>query len=372
MSYVRIIYRDDDDRRKSGQGESEQPAPAAHEVLVPPKESERPESDVKRRNEIPVAVTDPLRRTIRQLLIDDSSRSAALSTGNQNFARIRLGDVVGDLNKLLDSVVDALAKADARGNRMHTKSDLPNLLALSAARTLPLEDIAELLDVPHEQVDIVLHDLRRFGGLTPDAVDGALSQIQNLRAELQNIVTEENHALLDKLVSLIGQVALAISVAVASGTLAASVVDGSAIDETIKGIIAGLVAIVLNTSASALVNRQRQRNPYVVARSAHDRLLRELRYFRDISADKKEAYSLETTVMQTRMLVVSYLTRSALLEIEWPGKHGYWLLLDQIDDSIGLAPVTRSQDLARLQRRLDSFHLPQYPPSSIRTKHSRF
>lgn len=371
MSYVRIVYPDDDDRRKSGQGESKQPAPAAHEVLVPPKESERPESDVKRRNESPLAVTDPLRRTIRQLLIDNSSRSAALSTGNQNFARIRLGDVVGDLNKLLDSVVDALAKADARGNR-RTKSDLPNLLALSAARTLPLEDIAELLDVPHEQVDIVLHDLRRFGGLTPDAVDGALSQIQNLRAELQNIVAEENHALLDKLVSLIGQVALAISVAVASGTLAASVVDGSAIDETIKGIIAGLVAIVLNTSASALVNRQRQRNPYVVARSAHDRLLRELRYFRDISADTKEAYSLETTVMQTRMLVVSYLTRSALLEIEWPGKHGYWLLLDQIDDSIGLTPVTRSQDLARLQRRLDSFHLPQYPPSSIRTKHSRF
>ncbi|SFB40224.1 hypothetical protein SAMN05216266_11057 [Amycolatopsis marina] len=279
------------------------------------------------------------------LLEHEETRAAARAVGDTRLAGRALREVVGDLDNLLTNA-EAQLRLSARGrSRQTVKEAMPQLVAMSSLAALPLDEVADILDLPSENVDTVVASLVRHGGLSPGERHAALKGVEQLRTQLWQAEAAQDHGLLDRLLRFIVKIAVLVGVAVGAAPVAALAVGEPVIKEVVKAGIVALVAMTLQRTADAV--RDRRPDPYVAARAEHAALLEELAAARCL--DDQPAYEGEHTVVGIRLAVRCGTARIASITIDWKEKQQYWAVLDEITDAVGQhAPPA----LARLQRTL--------------------
>ncbi|MGH3848855.1 MAG: hypothetical protein ACRDRT_04000, partial [Pseudonocardiaceae bacterium] len=240
------------------------------------------------------------------LMWANEERLAALRAENEQLARSALREVVGDLDMLLDSATAHVWRSRNTRDRKQIKKIAKRNLAASTVAELPLGEIADLLDVPREQVEMALRSLRVQGALDAGTRDAALRQIRFLRAQLQLVEATEDHSLLDKLVAFIVKFAMALAIAVAAtvtGTLAVG--DRLVENLVMNAAVVALVTMALQSATAAIRERRNERNPYAATRGALAELNAELANFAS-TIGTRSAYALERPVGRIRLLVKTY------------------------------------------------------------------
>ena len=130
---------------------------------------------------------EPLRTVIEA----DYERVSALAANRRRTADHAVADVVSGLGELLDLVEDRL------------QADKPRLLRKSTAPSgdLPLDEVAELLGIPTDEV-----------GPTPGRGERrtALRTIKELRSQLKELETSHDHSKLTRLVTFVVRLAVVV------------------------------------------------------------------------------------------------------------------------------------------------------------------
>lgn len=129
-------------------------------------------------------------------------RRAALAADDAELARAALGEIVTDLDGLLDDVAVRLRESGESQelDRAKVAQLVKGDLAASTAAALPLEALADLFDMSDDQVE---RALRGNGMVTPETLDEALAQLDYLRAQLRVVAENDDHELLDRLLGFI-------------------------------------------------------------------------------------------------------------------------------------------------------------------------
>jgi hypothetical protein len=263
------------------------------------------------------------------LLTANNERHDALIAGDVALARSALQEVVADLDRMLDTVKKQLVRSTS-ADRQRVKRIVKDDLAAAAVAALPLGDVADLLEMSNDQVEVVIRSLRAKGAVDVAARERALAQIKHLRAQLRAVKATNDHELLDRLVSFIVKLAQALVIAVAAtvaGTLAIgeSLVDGL----VVKTAIVALVTLALNSAATAVRERWDKRSPYAVTRESLADLTAELMKFASTST-ASPAYEHEWPVARIRLLVKTCKAQQALIDTQWKHKAACWNVLGEL------------------------------------------
>jgi hypothetical protein len=128
---------------------------------------------------------------LRDVVESEYERVSALAANRRRTADHAVTDVVSGLGELLDLVEDRL------------QADKPRLLRKSTAPSgdLPLDEVAELLGIPTDEV-----------GPTPGRGERrtALRTIKELRSQLKELETSHDHSKLTRLVTFVVRLALVV------------------------------------------------------------------------------------------------------------------------------------------------------------------
>lgn len=290
--------------------------------------------------------------TIDHLLRANEKRRAALRAEDEQLARAALFDVAADLGILLDSATMRVWQSGGKHARKKVKKIVKRDLAASVAAALPLAEIADLLELPGERVEVALRSLRAEGAMDSAAQDAALEQIRFLRAQLQLVVETQNHSLLDRLVAFIVNFAQALAIAAAAAAAGTLVVGGSPVPtEVIKALIIALVTMSLHGATKAVREKRSARNPYTVARETLADLSAELASFAS-TPGKRPAYALEQPILRIRLLVKTCKAQQALIEIQWEGKAICWDVLGELAGCLGQPSDGHAGELGQVLRKL--------------------
>lgn len=290
---------------------------------------------------------------LRSLFDHEQVRVDARGAGDTHLADRALREVVGDLNDLLDTAAAHVRRSGRGRSRQRVKDAIPGLVAIGGLSALPLDEVADLLDLPRDEADAALATLFKDGGISPAERHGTLRRIEELRAQLRQVELTRDHTLLDRLVGFIAKIALMVAVAVAAAPLGALAVGDPVIDEVVKAGVIALVAVALQYAADSVRDRHRRRDPYTVAREAHEALLTELPAAEAL--EDVPAYDGEHTVIRTRLSIRCSAARMASIPLVWSDKRRYWEILDEIADALDRrSPGT----LTHVRRKLRTL----YPP----------
>jgi hypothetical protein len=139
---------------------------------------------------------------VRTLVEAEHERVTALASGRRKTADLALPEVVRGLDELLDLIAERL------------QADKPRLLRKPTAAAVPLDDVAELLGIPSDEL-----------ATTPGRGERrtALRTIKQLRGQLKEL---DDHSKLTRLVTFVVRLALVIdSVPESAGALAPIALD---------------------------------------------------------------------------------------------------------------------------------------------------
>jgi len=139
---------------------------------------------------------------VRTVVQADHDRVAALASNRRRTADHALPAVVHGLEPLLDQIAERL------------QADMPGLLRkpTAIATDAPLDDVADLLGIPHDELSPAPGRAERRT---------ALRTIKQLRAQLKDLETAHDHSKLTRLVTFVVRLALVTdSVPEATGALA--------------------------------------------------------------------------------------------------------------------------------------------------------
>ncbi|MEI8412683.1 MULTISPECIES: hypothetical protein [unclassified Kribbella] len=143
--------------------------------------------------------------TVRKVVEADHDRVTALASSRRKTADLALPEVVHGLDELLDQIAERL------------QADKPRLLRKPAATEVPLDDVAELLGIPPD-------DLAPAPGRAERRT--ALRTIKQLRAQLKELETSHDHPRLTRLVTFVVRLSLVLDrVPEATGPLAPIALD---------------------------------------------------------------------------------------------------------------------------------------------------
>lgn len=99
-----------------------------------------------------------------------------------------LGMVVDELVDLLDRTAVDLRKTAKGGARERVRQAVPRIVARAGVAGLPLGEVADLLGLSRDEVDVTLDLLQRQGELTPVQRQQALHAVDALRTRLLEVV----------------------------------------------------------------------------------------------------------------------------------------------------------------------------------------
>lgn len=313
-------------------------------ALPPRQDTEIVSSRPERPEEQQTAIGPPV---LDRLLQHEEIRSAARATGDIQLANSALSQVVGDLDELLDSAASHLRQSGRGRSRQRVQEALPQLVAMSGVAALPLDEVAEFLDLPREQVEDVLGMLARSGGISPAERHQALRQVEWLRRQLRQVEATKNHSLLDRILEFVSKFVLLGVVALASAASGAFAVGESVLKEIIKTAVVALVAAALQLAANRAFDQRTKRNPHSIAREAHDVLLADLPQAHALWGEP--AYDGEHAVIRIRLAIRCCAARVASIPLDWRDKRQYWNLLDAITNALN---EDSPAELASLLRRI--------------------
>lgn len=282
----------------------------------------------------------------------NEERLAALHEENEQLARSALHEVVADLDSLLDSTMSHVWPSRSSRTRKHVKKIVKQDLAVSTAAALPLGEVADLLDMRREQVDAVLRILRKQGAVDAGTRDAALREISQLRGQLRLVEATEDHNLLDRLMGFLVGIAQALAIAGAA-TVTGTLAIGEHLVDTlvVKAAIIGLVTKALVSAMIAIRDRRHRRDPYTIARDSLADLIAELATFSS-GVGTEAAYELQWPVGRIRLLVKSYKTQQAMLEITWGNKALCWNALSELALLVGHSPNIHAAEFGELLHKL--------------------
>lgn len=273
------------------------------------------------------------------LIKANDERWAALRAEDDELARYALQEVVADLDMLLDS-----AKAHLSGRafdhkdhkyRGRIKKIVKDDLAARTVAALPLGEIAEFLDLPRDDVDTVIEQLRTRGAMEDTVLYTALAQIEQLRVQLRTIVETEDHALLDSLVSFLIKIAQALVIGVAANATATLVVGEQVVATVVvRAVVAGLVTLALQSAATTIREWRSEHNPSDVAREALANLTTELASVVAMTAALSTDPH-EWPITRIRLLVKTCNAQQALIDVQWKHKSICWNVLGELALSLG-------------------------------------
>lgn len=285
----------------------------------------------------------------------NDERLAALRAQDDQLARAALRSVVDDLSLLLDSATRQVMQSGGQHTRKQVKKLAKKNLATATAAELPLAELADLLNVPREQVEIALQSLRTDGGMDLASREAALRQIRQLRAQLQLVVAKDDHSLLDKLVKFIVKIAQALAIAAAAAAAGTLAVGGKSIPfEVVRALIIALITVALKDAAAAIDQHRATSDSHETARETLADVTAELASFTS-AAGTRSAYELERSILRIRLLVKTFKAQQALLEVEWDGKPICCEILS------GLVTQTSSDELELALRKLRTVQNPALP-----------
>ena len=271
--------------------------------------------------------------TLDRLIKTNETRLAAIQKGDRRLARAALDGVVADLDALLDSAAAHLRQSGKVGPK-HAAKTLKKNLALSVVAALPMSEIADLLDLPREQVADALIESLKSSFDAAEVRDAALARIDYLREQLQVANANKDHSLLDKLITAIAKVVQAIAIGVAA-TAASTFAKG---EDTTSGLVTGavvtaLVTLALQSAVTATIERRKARDPYRTAQDALADLSSEL--MNAASKPGLPAYAFEATADRIRLLVKTCKAQQALLDVRWKHKVECWNALSALASYLG-------------------------------------
>ncbi len=145
--------------------------------------------------------------TLRTVVEADHDRISALASSRRRTADVALPGVVRGLDELLDLIAERL------------QADKPRLLRkpTAAATEVPLDDLAELLGIPPDELTAAPGRAERRT---------ALRTIKQLRGQLKELEISHDHARLTRLVTFVVRLSLVVdSVPESTGTLAPIALD---------------------------------------------------------------------------------------------------------------------------------------------------
>jgi hypothetical protein len=289
---------------------------------------------------------------IEHLARVNEERMAALRAQDEQLARASLREVVTDLTFLLDSATRHVWQSGGKHTSKQVKEIITRDIAASVAAELPLLEVADLLDLPREQVAAALQSLCAQGAMDAASRDVALEQIRLLRAQLQLVVATEDHSLLDRLVAFIVKITHALAVAAAAATAGTLVVGGTPVSAVVvKALIIALVTKALQEAGKVIQDKRSTGNPYPAVREALADLTAELASF-TITPATEPAYTHERPVLQIRLLVKTFKTQQALISTEWDGKVLCWEVLAELAHDIGRLSDSNASELGQVLRKL--------------------
>ncbi|TWD82382.1 hypothetical protein FB561_3512 [Kribbella amoyensis] len=300
-------------------------------AAAPDSDGDKPPTEVRyesspREDSPQGAAAPPL---LQRLLDHEEQRAAARQAGDVSLAGRALQDVVRDLDILLASAAVQLRSGDHPRSRQRVKKAVPRLVAVSALGHLPFDDVADFLGLQRGVVADVLATLADQGVANQEDRRRALQQVEQLRAQLNEIEISREHSLLDRLLGALTRILALIALAIASAPLGALAVGDPVAAEVIKAGVIALVALSLQEASDAVRTWRQEHNPYVLARQAHEVLLTELAASGDLT-DAVPAYEGEREVVRFRLELRCTNARLASLPITWPAKHQYWQTLDDL------------------------------------------
>jgi hypothetical protein len=281
-----------------------------------------------------------------RLFTHEQARSSARSANDKTLADRALTEVVGDLQRMLDIAADEVRSSGRGRSRQQVKDAVARLVRTSSLSKLPLRDMAELLDIPPGDVDPVILALTRDGGISPAERHQALEGIEQLRDQLQQVADSKEHSLLDRLLSIIVEIFLLVTIVAVATPLGAVVAGDPVVNEIVKAAVIALVALALQSTAQDIRERRRARDPYTIAANAHSALLEELTAAESLNA--APAYGREHAIIRIRLTVRCCAARVATISLKWTDAQQCWAMLDEIEAAAG----ARSPELAGLRRKL--------------------
>lgn len=313
----------------------------AHERKRPPPADEPVGVHRARDDEASAGQSPP---DITRVFLHEQKRVAARRAGDDRLADRALSVVVDELLGLLDITAAHLREAARGGTRQRVRQAVPQVVARAGIAGLPLGEVADLLGLPHDEVDVTLDLLKRQGGLSPAQRQQALSAIDELRARLSEAADTKDHSLVDRLIGFIVRIAALVALAVAAAPLGAMAVGDPVVNEMVKAGVIALVALALQSVADIVLAKREERRP---ERLAHDALLRELPVAE--SLNHEPAYRGEHAVVRMALLVRCCAARVAMISLDWDDSLLYWQLLDEITIAVN---HPHPNTFSRLHRRL--------------------
>jgi hypothetical protein len=267
-----------------------------------------------------------------RVFMHERRRVDARRVGDDRMADRALGMVVDELVGLLDRTAVDLRKTAKGGTRERVRQAVPRVVARAGVAGLPLGEVADLLGLPRDEVDVTLDLLKGQGGLTPPQRQQALSAVDALRTRLREAAEVKDHSLVDQLIRLIVRIAALVTLAVAAAPLGALAVADSVVDEVVKAGVIALVAVSLQSVAEVVQARREEHKPTRLAREAHEALLSELPVAESLNHDP--AYRGEHAVVRLSLLVRCCAARVAMISLDWDDSPLYWQLLDDIEIAV--------------------------------------
>ena len=318
----------------------------------------RPPAEEPARDPGEAGPTADLHRSDLRLEAANEQRLAALSAGDEQLARSALVAVADELDGVLDSVAERLRHDDIRRDRKRIKWVVTHDLAASTAAMLPLEDVADLLDLPRDHVQAALHVLRTKGAPDPTVRAHALAELHNLQAQLRTAKATNDHALLDILIPRVTKLIQALVIAMAA-TVTATLAVGEQLTDTIvvKAAIIALVTMALHETAASIRDRRAASNPYTVTRDALADLIAELAHLTSTS-NTKPAYPRQIPVSQIRILAKTYKVQKALINVRWKDKATCWNILGELAVHLNSSPRIDEDELKTLLYKLRAITIP--------------
>ncbi|MER7113467.1 hypothetical protein ACWGPQ_04160 [Saccharomonospora azurea] len=291
-----------------------------------------------------------------RLLRHEEARAAARAADDLRLADRALGEVVQDLDELLNYAATHLHQAGRGRSRQRVQEAVPQLAAMAGVAALPLGEVAEFLDLPRARVDEVLGTLARYGGITPAERHEALQQVEWLREQLGHVAATKNHSLLDRILAFVSKFAVFAVVTLTSAAAGAFAVGESALTEVVKAGVVALVAAALQLAAVHALDQPGRRDPHTAAREAHTALLADLAEAHVLW--EEPAYDAEHAVVRIRLGVRCCAARITSLVLAWQDKQRYWELLDQLTEALAVDSRT---EVTVLTRRIAALSPPANP-----------
>lgn len=305
--------------------------PTAATGPVRPRARKKPE----RSKNLPVA-RKPIEPTLHRIYRKDAERNHALASNDLARANLLLGEVAQDLDGILDHIYATL-EAPGHSVQNKIKNKLPALLARNIYALLPFDELGDALNLSPQSISAVKSELAAHGRPDLRHIDAAKAAIEDLRAELAQAQIAKDHSLLERIVAFVEKLATTMMIAAAAAPIAALAVADDVAKEVIKAAVTALIAVALSDFVKAAKQQMRFRDPYVRARTAHDRLLAELSSLVTCQSTICDTSRLEIAARKTRTLTSIYLCQMAQIDFQPHGNSEYWRNL--VDLAAHLSPL---------------------------------